>query len=717
MSQITHIIEFGPKFCPAQLDILLKEDHWKKSFSADIKTVIFDLTVTEWINTEEIIFLFAWMYKLQRSGRNISLILPFAHEFPELKTVLTPQRRQYLEKNWRMAFPEDDSPANIKYNTLHQKARHNLNVSLMTNWNLLYNPDLKNIKIENLLPGITYNKKIDYKFTRNTGKVIPFTRIESTDDGSVLHFEDVFQEAITKNKLLEIEEDLANILNYHGCYSVFESKILTNVIFQELFFNSLQHAYDIGQVKECFTGASFKQEMLEYANEEFAEERELQTLDFFKDKEAIRKKILADYPKINNKGPKTEKRRKARLHRYHELLPMSYIKFTFLDFGKGYTATLGKRFLETKDNMLQYFSDGFAAANEDSQIIEYAYLLETSCNPIDQNMEYYRFVPRGLFFLVDMVRRNKGIIKIRSGRGKVFYDFSDKLYVSINNNQPSASIHNPYNIRDAVIHSSDEDIPFFEGTMISILLPGRTKNQENIRNNRDARIVSPVRLENELLNSYVYYKNKDREKSHLYQVTEIPPPTYELISLTYTFHRAIREFNEAARGNAGNYLSETPKSFYNYSFSALVKEIRKYSGKNCVIFFDFEGLHYTAQVLKILYYLLETPYINEVTKAVIINLDKISHSIIGQLNTKNLDENTGPKLYKPIPCLSFKDKNSPPDIQWIGLKNAADGPVLNRLLMDNDLKDKERRVDLLYISQNAEGNLFMEFEGRLYSFF
>ncbi|MBK8450220.1 MAG: hypothetical protein IPL42_09475 [Saprospiraceae bacterium] len=69
MADLKHVIEFGPKFCQAQLDFVLREDinyidvegnlqkssHWKRSFTPDVIEVIFDLTITEWVNTEEIV--------------------------------------------------------------------------------------------------------------------------------------------------------------------------------------------------------------------------------------------------------------------------------------------------------------------------------------------------------------------------------------------------------------------------------------------------------------------------------------------------------------------------------------------------------------------------------------------------------------------------------------------------------------------------------------
>lgn len=734
MTDTKHIIEFGPKFCQAQFDFVLREDvaykdaegnpqktsHWKRSFSEDVIDVAFDLTITEWINTEEIVFLFAWMYKLIKSGKKVTIKLPWYNATVPITEKLSKPQQEHYSKKYGCKFPKNDTEENIAYNKDKETKRRNLNTSLMSNWNLLRSDDLKNVEKEHEFTDGSYNRSFDYRHHNNTSKVIPFTIIQSKDDGEVLNFEDVFEEAITKKKLLEVEKEFVDILNQHGCYSIFESRVLTNVIFQELFFNTIQHAFDEGALKECFTGASFKQETLHTANADFKMEREQEMLDFFKNKEAVKQDVIAKAAAVKATGAiKDRQRNKVNLDGYDILNPMSYIKYTFLDFGKGYANTLESKYMEMKDSLKHLFSKGFEKSNKDSQIIEFAFLLETSRNPIDKNMEYYKFVPRGLFFLVDMVRRNKGLIKIRSGRGKVFYDFSDKVYGEVKDGVSKISIHNPYDISEAVVHSNEKDIPLFEGTMISILLPGKTEQKPSTKNKPvDARVLSPVRHPSKILENYVYYKNKDAEKKNNFSLEDLTNTTYEFISMVYVFHKAIKEFNEFSRQAPAS--SPTPfknKTFYNFSFSALIKEIDKYAGKNCVIFFDFAELHYTSQVLKVIYYLLETPKINEVTKAVIINLDKVSDSIINHINTKITDESNGPKLFKAIPCLSFPDKNSDPVVKWIGLKDKEHGDVLTRVLIKKDLKDRDRRMENVKVPEDTEGNMFVEFDGRIYSFF
>ncbi|MBK8450219.1 MAG: hypothetical protein IPL42_09470 [Saprospiraceae bacterium] len=267
-------------------------------------------------------------------------------------------------------------PKKILTITRIKKKRRNLNISLMTHWNLLTNEDLKKVQKEHDLTSRSYNESFDYRDHNNRSKVIPFTIIQCNEDGDVLNFDDIFEEAITKKKLLEVEKEFIKILNQHGCYSIFESKVLSNVIFQELFFNTIQHAFDDGKIKECFTGASFKQETLHMVTNDFKTERELEMLDFFKNKEAIQQDVIKKAKVLKAVGKIRDRpRNKVKLEGYDMLNPLSYIKYTFLDFGKGYGNTLENKFTEMKDSFQHLFSNGFINANKDSQIIEFAFPL------------------------------------------------------------------------------------------------------------------------------------------------------------------------------------------------------------------------------------------------------------------------------------------------------------------------------------------------------
>lgn len=67
---------FDTKFCQTHLDCIIA-DYWVNSLSEKTNTVIFDLSLLEWIDTEEIAFLFAWIKK--REGSIVS--------FPNIKTL------------------------------------------------------------------------------------------------------------------------------------------------------------------------------------------------------------------------------------------------------------------------------------------------------------------------------------------------------------------------------------------------------------------------------------------------------------------------------------------------------------------------------------------------------------------------------------------------------------------------------------------------------
>jgi hypothetical protein len=55
-------INFETKFIQKDLETYLNE-FWIKSF--EVKNIIFDLSITEWVSSEQVTFLFSWIVKLK----------------------------------------------------------------------------------------------------------------------------------------------------------------------------------------------------------------------------------------------------------------------------------------------------------------------------------------------------------------------------------------------------------------------------------------------------------------------------------------------------------------------------------------------------------------------------------------------------------------------------------------------------------------------------
>ena len=65
---------------------------------------------------------------------------------------------------------------------------------------------------------------------------------------------------------------------------------------------------------------------------------------------------------------------------------------------------------------------------------------------------------------------------------------------------------------------------------------------------------------------------------------------------------------------------ESIKGFDSYIYIELFSELKKHSNKKCAIFIDFEFYPRTDNIQQLLFYITNSPYINEYCKAVIINL-------------------------------------------------------------------------------------------------
>ncbi|MEO6230895.1 MAG: hypothetical protein ABJB11_17300 [Ferruginibacter sp.] len=727
MADTRHIIEFGPKFCQAQFDFVLREDvtykdaednpqktsHWKRSFSPDITEVVFDLTITEWINTEEIVFLFAWIRKLILSNRKIKIHLPYGFDITRIY-----KSEKLNELKGKFNFSDNPKIA---------KKRNKRNIFLMVNWGLRNNTGLKDWNFENRLADNIYNERYDELLLEDTfNKVVPFTAISTNFDGELIKYDAHFKQVLSGSKsqtgvrtLFELESRIENILSDHACYSPFESKILSNVIFQELYLNTCQHSYtkkNKPDDKECFMALSFsgKRKFADTNNFSisFFDEKDKQAADFYKDKESILKQIQIEFK--STVFEKDVQLRKATLDKFNQVKNQSYLEYTFLDFGQGYTETLKESYIKNKAELKKQLSPQHDLANLDSQIIEYGFLLETSSIPIDQNIENYNLIPRGLYFLIDMVRRYKGMLKIRSGKGKVFYDFSDKVYHEVKDKKYNVLLHRPYSVKDSVIHCLDEQIEDFKGVLITIILPEKKTEQHK---SEDMKSLSPVRLESEVLNNYIYYAGKEKALTGTFEFDNLHPKTYEYIGLLFLFNKVIEEYiKEEAKGIDGQRKILTSKElnnfFYNKLYSMLVEELKKFYEKNCVVFIDFGGLHFDTQFLKLIYYLMDTPRVNELTKVVFTNLDPEKEGIIKHLKERIADETLIPLLFKPIPCLSFNYLTLTNDVHWIGLRDESDEAVLTSVLFNNKSVAKQELSSI----KNAEGNIFYEYDGWVYSF-
>jgi len=745
MADTRHIIEFGPKFCQAQFDFVLREDitykdaddipqissHWKRSFSPDVTEVIFDLTITEWVSAEQIAFLFAWMRNIKESEKKIKVSLPFRNN---IEDYWSKQKIRQIADEYK-----DADGVSYKDNSARIDRRRRSSAFLMTIYGLLGRTGLVDGDFINNADPTTYLKE-SARLHKNTHQIIEFTPFDLSANKQHIKYDTHFYDVINNNfdaqaktgSIFELQKNIQQILKDYACYTPFESKILSNVITQELYINSLQHSYEkqVSEIPlpECYITA-FLSNKWEFPGSKnftpsFVEEKYFETLDFYKDKSKILPKINASLkqPKYKN-----IENREADLTNFIEFKNSSYLEYTFLDFGEGIHKSLQTEFErvtkgekkegEPATNELLTnpdLSEGFKAAGKHSQMLEYAFLMDTSKNPLDKTIEYYELVPRGLYFLIDMVRRYKGLLVVRSGNGKLIYDFSDRIFIENNNEKPVAKIKSIYKIRDAVKHVKGDSAASFPGTVHTIILP--EKRQDD--NPNDNTVIPSVRLDTEILSHYAYSLTDKLFVLNEHPKEKFYPTAFEYVSILFVYNNIIEKLKEEEN-------EIHVKDIYNRLFYEINKILDQHKHNNCIIFFDFAGLRTgNASWIKILYYLILTPKVNEVTKAIIVNLPYDEDKIIKDLKenyvyvdiegAKKKTKIPEPYLYKPIPCINFRiDANSEEDlVEWIGLKDSGDEKLLTQLLLG---KSKDNYPSESFTNpKNMEGSLFVKADGRLY---
>lgn len=669
-------ISLSTKFCESDLDEI-HQKYWVNSFKESTNELItFDLGKTEWINTEEIAFLFSWIRELKhkRSDLTIKIILPSEYLF---KTEDSERSRQRREK---------------------------LNIFLLSVWGMLSKVLLYDSNFENIAE--QYNKKASELREFGTHQVIPFTIIDSSYDIRQKVYVDSKHREFLKGELTDTKEPsfilsdkLINILKDNLCYSPFESKIISHVIQKELFINSVEHS----NKNECYMATSLNNKWTNtdssYFIDHFLKEKHPDTHDFYKDKNVIFEHIKKSTKSltINEKG-KIKDKREARLDNYNsDFKNLSYLEFTFLDYGVGIHKTLRDQYRNCDQTFLdERMSSNYKERGEDYQILEYAFLLESSKNPYSREIEYSELIPRGLYFVVDMVRRYKGLLIARSGRARITFDFSDRIYVESNGPEIVVTKDRIYQVKDAVIHG--ESPTYFHGSLISIVLPER-QSEKLTR--------SSVRLDDKNLNTYIFNLS-------LYDPDHFPkeifePQQYHYLSIAFLYHQAMEALDDQ-KINEKNGVEE-------FIFKEINQKLTDLQGVNCVLFLDFEFLPERSNYLKILSYLANSPKINEYTKLVVTNLSKDEHKVLGQFKKLIVDEEV-PFLFKAIPCIRINgsDRTSltVEDIDWLGVRDSEDEILLTKLLLGskdnfpfNHLKD----------SWLSEGNVTARFEDRIYSIF
>ncbi len=665
-------IAFSNKVCETHFDEI-NSQYLSKSQSED--NIKFDFSITEWISTEEIAFVFAWIRELRDSGKKVIVSLPFPYS----------------------KF-EQDTPQRVE-------RRKRLNVFLLAVWGMLSKLHMSSDLFENILD--EYNRHVASLEKYGVHKIIPFTIIDCSRQGpdKVLvdkkHQELIAGELTDSNEpLFHLESELVTLLTDNLCYSPFESKIISHVLNKELFINAIEHS---GK-PQCYTAVSMNGRWdnvhSPHFKEHFTQEKHPDAHNFYKDKSVILNKAKAEVAGWNlEQRQKITQKREIDISNFEDdFRNLSYLEFTFLDFGNTIPKTLETQFDEKTSSIEPALSKTTSSAHKDSRVLEFAFLLDSSKDPYSREIEYSELIPRGLYFVVDMVRRYKGLITARSRFGKVTYDFSDRVYITKDNrDNVSLTKDRIYDCADAVIPNAGQS-SFFPGTMISIVLPERPSS--NLRK-------SSVRLDNEQLNHYIF--NRDNSDLENFPKKVFEPQEYHYLSMAFLHYEALESLSTED--------IQSKNGVESFMFKKIDEKLSSLKGVNCILFIDFAFLPERDNYLKILAYLTNTPKVNEFTKVIITNLSPEENIVIKEFKQRLTNEPLS-FLFKPIPCISFDTIEGSEilikAVSWIGLKDAADEELLTQVFFG----EKESiPASSFRDSWVAEGNTTASYDERVYSVF
>ncbi len=398
----------------------------------------------------------------------------------------------------------------------------------------------------------------------------------------------------------------------NNCEHPFLHNTLSAIITRELYENFLDHfnknLFDTDN-NWAFLSLSLKKKLINYDSERlesnFYEEEIPETINFFKD---------------NNGNFKND--------------PL--IQFSFIDFGTSIIETIRDEYL--RDNNL---TDSIY--HKPNDILRYAFKHNSSRHPISHkfsNIE--KIIPRGLFDILSIVKRYKGLIIIRSGGGKIFYDFSNS----------DKSIDESCNE-----FGSKEDN--FYGNFITIYIPPLIEHKK-------------------------------------FNYTSIKPH-YKINKAVKTKESYLSLFELLDKITLNNF---TKSELYTKGLEELDIQLKRKNSN--FIFFDFQGWEFDRRLTKIFIFYLTTTYDINIEKSItIINPPDREFLININIELSDLLENLVSFQTHPVPFIYFNSLNEDLSIYWTGVFNETDNEVLDGIL----LEIPDLRKDDFVQPENVTGNI------------
>lgn len=652
--------------------------------------VTFNFSILEWISSDGVLVILSWIRRLKLEEKiQTEVKLPYRNEM-NLCDDFDLFRRKYTD---------------YKESSKSVERRRRRSSFLIVVWGLVRATGLSIEELKNSAEDSNvYNREIDYLLNSEIiQKVIPFSIFESSSNPESFIYSNIGRSTNVKinsrlktlNEAFKLENDLITFLELNFCYSPFESKILSHIIADELFLNTQVHAFKRlkRRLKEGYFNSIISSKRTSKSKsflDSLLNEKDSIAIDFYRDKQILFREMKGI---LKNEEIKIEVDRKVSYRNFNSdpkfFKNQSYLEFNYLDFGAGICKTLKKSFEQNKEKESNSFSPHyFTSNNEDCKILEYSLQLISSSNPIENFFEN-GLIPRGLFFLLDMVRRYKGLLIIRSGTGKVYFDFSPKIVLK-SKSQALEYIENP-TIKESITYSIENlgDLP---GSMFSIVLP----QLEMVK-------TDPVRIDDF---AFKVINSKPSNRLSLKEEFFLIPDSSKLqyISMSYLYYNCLRSENKGGSNHSW---------IYGMVFKEIYSRLEKNRSKNGLILIDFSGFKTDHFVRKMLFYLTTSPLVSESSKLMILNLESADHIDILRTNeedflnemeeTLNVNNEVQKFVYKAIPCFDLSTKT----INWIGLvggSNIKDQDLMSKLLFSKqEIAISKEQVGVI---ENFRGHLF-----------
>ncbi len=260
---------------------------------------------------------------------------------------------------------------------------------------------------------------------------------------------------------------------------------------------------------------------------------------------------------------------------------------------------------------------------------------------MDKYEKINKYIPRGLYDLLVIVKRYKGLLIVRSNYGKLLYNFSEAS-----------------NISNSISFFDKQKREYFPGTYISIYIPAWKKNKEF-----DKSVIQPefrsLSLEN---------KPKKSQNINLFSIT--------------------------------SELSTDPDIRYKNLIDQLSQKLKYDEDVNRLTYISFLGVTDRGLIEKTIFFLVGTYEVNKHNSIIIVYPP--SKNIIDEINNEilELDDDAVIQDFRinPIPVIYLDVENQEIIMHWIGIYNEEDKQKLNDLLFDihslilSDLNDGYKAV-------------------------